>query len=64
MNCFLTIFALGVIGLVQSIPPDFDYDFSGFKQLTQLMPTTCNDIEGQVCAYHNCLIAFPFLDCV
>ena len=50
MKFCLFVFAFGCIGLVQCDPPNFDYDFSGFKQLTQLMPTTCDEIEVQVCS--------------
>ena len=31
-----------------SNPPNFNYDFSGLHQQTQLLTTNCNDIEGQV----------------
>jgi hypothetical protein len=31
-----------------SNPPNFNYDFSGLHQLTKLLTTNCNDIEGQV----------------
>ena len=39
----LTIFCLAV-----SNPPEFNYDFTGFQQLTKLLPTNCDNITGQV----------------
>ena len=33
---------------ILSNPPNFNYDFSGLHKLTGLLPTNCNDIEGQV----------------
>ena len=59
MEFCLILFVLGCIGLVQCDPPDFDYDFSGFEQLTQLMPTTCDDIEVQVCSNQKMQSLFP-----
>ena len=45
-------FAFAFVSLVNSNPPNFDFDFIGFTQLTQLLPTTCSDIVGQVCQFN------------
>ena len=45
-------FAFAFVSLVNSNPPNFDFDFTGFTQLTQLLPTTCSDIVGQVCQFN------------
>ena len=45
MDCFLVA---SVVDKALSVPPDFDYDFSGFTQLTQLLIQDCTDILGQV----------------
>ena len=36
------------VGLVAAAHPDFDYDFSGFTNIAQLLPNNCSDIEVQV----------------
>jgi hypothetical protein len=43
-----------VVKTVAGIPPDFDYDFSGFEQQTQLLIEDCTGILGQVCKYVHC----------
>ena len=45
---FVTLLCLIFVGPAVSNPPNFNYDFTGFKQLTKLLPTNCNDITGQV----------------
>jgi hypothetical protein len=47
-SCVFVVATLLLAGFVESKAPDFDYDFSGFTKLTQLLATTCTDIEGQV----------------
>jgi len=37
--------------------PDFDYDFSGFKRLIQLLATSCTNIEQQV--QKSGILAYP-----
>jgi len=44
------------VGFVQANPPNFDYDFIGFTKLTQMLATSCDDIEGQVSSF--CTIFF------
>jgi hypothetical protein len=46
-NCLLFI-VVGFVGFAHSNPPNFNFDFTGFKKLTQFLPTSCSDIEGQV----------------
>ena len=48
MKLSLVIFAVGFVGLAHSNPPNFNFDFTGFRKLTQFLPTSCSDIEGQV----------------
>ena len=52
MNVFAVrglLLSLG--GMALAAPPDFDYNFSGFKKLTQLLISDCNDPLGQVNKY-------------
>ena len=35
------------------VPPDFDYSFAGYTQLTQLLIEDCTDILGQVRSGHS-----------
>jgi hypothetical protein len=49
MNFWVGIFiAVQLFGGCLSNPPNFNYDFSGFHQLTKLLTTSCSGIEGQV----------------
>ena len=56
--CALVIATLLVVGFVQANPPNFNYDFSGFTKLTQMLATSCSDIEGQVSPGANPTKAF------
>ena len=46
---FLFLVVITSFDWTASSPPNFNYDFTGFHQLTKLLTTNCNDIEGQVC---------------
>jgi len=49
MKSLLALFIfISAFERIRSNPPNFNYDFSGLHKLTGLLPTNCNDIEGQV----------------
>ena len=56
--CAVLIATLLFLGFVQANPPNFDYDFTGFTKLTQMLATSCSDIEGQVSPGANPTKAF------
>ena len=49
---FLFLAVIASFDWTASSPPNFNYDFTGFHQLTKLLTTNCNDIEGQVRIFH------------
>jgi hypothetical protein len=48
MKSNVVFVVLLTLGLAFANPPNFNYDFSGFTKLTQMLATQCSDIEGQV----------------
>ena len=59
MKLSLVLCVVGFVGLAHSNPPNFNFDFTGFRKLTQLLPTSCSDIEGQVRIFTRTTTGLP-----